>query len=59
MMNKIFLFLLIGVVGWLIGNIAGQGQYLLEAEANALEMIMGIVGATVSCHLFLYTSSTR
>jgi uncharacterized membrane protein YuzA (DUF378 family) len=60
-MDKIILFLLIGIVWWLIGNMAGQDQYaqLLGAEASALEIIMGIVGATVSCHLFLYTSSTR
>jgi hypothetical protein len=60
-MDKISLFLLIGFVGWWIGNMAGQDQYaqILGAEASALEMIMGIVGATISCHLFLYTSSTR
>jgi hypothetical protein len=61
MMDKISLFLLIGLVGWWIGNMAGQDQYaqILGTEASAVEMIMGIVGATVSCHLFLYPSSTR
>jgi hypothetical protein len=51
---------LIGVVGW-IGNMAGQAQYaqILWAEPSALEMTIGIVGAAVSCHLFLYAFSTR
>jgi len=51
---------LIGVVGWLIGNMAGQAQYaqILWAEPSALEMTIGIVGAALSCHLFLYASST-
>jgi len=60
-MDKIILFLLIALVGWWIGNMAGQDQYaqILGAEVSAHEVIMGIVGATVGCHLFLYTSSTR
>ena len=59
-MDKIILFLLIGLVGLWIGNITGQDQYaqILGGEASALEMIMGIVAATVSCHLFLYNSPT-
>jgi hypothetical protein len=60
-MGQVILFLLIGLVGWWIGYMAGQNQYaqFLGAEPSALDMIMGIVGATVSCHLFLYASSTR
>ena len=52
---------LIGFVGWLIGAIAGQDPYaqILGAEPSALAMITGIVGATISCHLFLHTSPTR
>jgi len=64
--ERVFLYaiiwlVLIGVVGWSIGNMAGQHQYaqILGAEPSALDMIVGIVGATVSCHLFLYNSSTR
>jgi uncharacterized membrane protein YeaQ/YmgE (transglycosylase-associated protein family) len=60
-MYAIIWLVLIGVVGWLIGHMAGQDQYaqILGAEPSALEMIIGIVGATVSCHLLLYASSTR
>jgi hypothetical protein len=60
-MYAIIWLVLIGVVGWLIGNMAGQNQFaqILGAEPSALEMITGIFGATVGCHLFLYASSTR
>jgi len=64
--ERVFLYaiiwlVLIGVVGWSLGNMAGQPQYaqILGAEPSALDMITGLVGATVSCHLFLYNSSTR
>jgi uncharacterized membrane protein YeaQ/YmgE (transglycosylase-associated protein family) len=55
-MYAIIWLVLIGVVGWLIGNMAGQHQYvqILGAEPSAPEMIIGIVGATVGCHLWLY-----
>jgi hypothetical protein len=57
-MEKMILFLLIALGGWWIGNMAGQDPYaqILGAEVSPLEVIMGIVGATVSCHFFLYTS---
>ena len=60
-MYAIIALLLIGVVSWLIVNMAGHDRYvqILGTESGALEMIMGIIGATVGCHLFLYTSSTR
>ena len=60
-MYAIIWLVLIGVVGWSIGNMAGQHHYaqILGTEPSALDMIVGIVGATVSCHLFLYNSSTR
>ena len=60
-MYAIIWLVLIGVVGWSLGNMAGQPQYaqILGAEPSALDMITGLVGATVSCHLFLYNSSTR
>lgn len=56
-MDKIILFLSIGLVGWWIGNLAGPNQYaqILGADASALEMIMGIVGAG---YLFTYASGT-
>jgi hypothetical protein len=56
-MDKIILFLSIGLIGWWIGNLAGPNQYaqILGADASALEMIMGIVGAG---YLFTYASGT-
>lgn len=58
-MYAIIALVLIG--SWFIGNMAGHDRYaqILGTEPGALEMIMGIIGATVGCHLFLYTSSTR
>ncbi len=54
-MYAIIWLVLIGVVGWSIGNMAGQGQYaqILGADPGALEIILGIVGATIGCHLIL------
>jgi hypothetical protein len=58
-MHKIILFLLIALVTWLILIVAGPDRYaeIIGAEASPLEVIMGIVGATIICHV--YTSSTR
>jgi uncharacterized membrane protein YeaQ/YmgE (transglycosylase-associated protein family) len=60
-MYAIIWLVLIGVVGWLIGNMAGQNQYaqILGAEPSALDMITGLVGAAIACHLFLYTALTH
>ena len=46
-MDKIIVFLSIGLIGWWVGNLSGPDQYaqILGADASALEMIMGIVGA--------------
>ena len=56
-MDKIILFLSIGLIGWWIGNLAGPDQYaqILGADASALEIIMGFVGAG---YLFTYPSGT-
>jgi hypothetical protein len=55
LMNKIILFLLIGLVGWWIGNLMGQGGYqqLLETEPSGLDMIFGVVGSSASGYVFL------
>jgi hypothetical protein len=57
-MDKIILFLSIGLIGWWIGNLAGQDQYaqVLGADASALEMIMGVAGAG---YLFTYAHPGR
>ena len=43
-MDKIILFLSIGLIGWWIGNLAGPDQYaqILGADASAVELIMEI-----------------
>ena len=60
-MDKIILFLLIGLFGWWIGIMVGQVNYehLFETEPSGLDMIFGIVGSSVSSYLFLYTSGTQ
>ena len=60
-MYAIIWLVLIGVVGWSLGNMAGQHQYaqILGAEPSAIEITLGIAVTTVGCHLFLHTSSTR
>lgn len=54
-MHKIILFSLIALVIWLILIVAGADAEIIGAEASPLEVIMGIVGATIICHV----SSTR
>ena len=60
-MDKIFLLMLIGLVGWWIGNMLVQGGHepLFGAEPRVLDMIFGIVGSTVSVYLFLNASANR
>jgi hypothetical protein len=60
-MDKIILFLLIGLFGWWIGNMAAQVGYeqLFETDPSGLDMIFGIVGSSASSYLFLYTPGTR
>ena len=52
-MEKIILLLLIGIFGWWIGNMTGQVAYEpIEADPSEIEMIFGIVGASVSGYLY-------
>jgi len=59
-MDKIIVVFLTGLFVWPLGAITVQDPYTgsLGAEPNMIEMIMGIIAATVGCHLFLYRSST-
>lgn len=60
-MDKVILFLLIGVVGWWLGNSAGFVGYeqLYDPEPSGLDMIFGIVGSSAGSYLFLYTFGMR
>jgi hypothetical protein len=60
-MDKVILFLLIGVVGWWLGNTAGPVGYepLLETEPSGLDMIFGIAGSSAGGYLLLYTFAAR
>jgi len=60
-MDKIFLFLLIGLAGWWLGNMAGLVGYerFYETEPSGLDMIFGIVGSSAGSYFFLYTSGMR
>ena len=53
-MDKIILFLLIGIFGWWIGNMTGQVAYepVFETDPSEIDMIFGIVGASVSGYLY-------
>ena len=59
-MYAIIWLVLMGIVDWSIRNMAGQDHYvqILGADPSVFEIILGIVGATVACHLFLHRSST-
>jgi hypothetical protein len=58
-MNKIILFLLIGLAGWWIGNLVGQvgHEQLFETDPSGIDMIFGIAGSSFSS--YLYTSGTQ
>lgn len=60
-MDKIIVFLLIGLGGWWIGSMLGQGGYeqLFETEPSGLDMLFGIVGSSATGYLFFPTSGTR
>ena len=60
-MDKVILFLLIGLFGWWIGNTAGQVGYeqLFETGPSGIDIIFGIVGSLVSSYLFWYRSATQ
>jgi uncharacterized membrane protein AbrB (regulator of aidB expression) len=60
-MSALIVLVLLGIFAWLLGSMAGQGLYtqILAAEPGAIAVIMGIVGATITCHFLLYSSSTR
>jgi uncharacterized membrane protein len=60
-MDKIIVFLLIGLVGWWIGNLVGQvaQQQLFDADPSGVDMIFGIVGSSFSSYFFLYAGGTR
>ena len=60
-MDKIILLLLVGLVGWWIGNLVGQvGQeQLFDSDPSGVDMIFGIVGSSFSSYFFLYTGGMR
>jgi uncharacterized membrane protein YeaQ/YmgE (transglycosylase-associated protein family) len=53
------LVLMVGVAGWLTGQMMGQGGYaeIFGDHVGGLDMIFGFVGASVGSYLFLLRSS--
>jgi uncharacterized membrane protein YeaQ/YmgE (transglycosylase-associated protein family) len=58
-MHGIFWVLMVGVAGWLTGQMMGQEPYgeILGGHVGGLDMIFGFVGASVGSYLFLLRSS--
>lgn len=54
-MNGLYWFLVAGGCGWLIGTIIGQNGYgkALGGYADGLDILLGIVGASVGGYFFL------
>ena len=54
-MDKIILILLIGIFGWWIGYMTEQAAYepLFETDPSEIDMISGIVGASVSGYWYM------
>jgi hypothetical protein len=55
MTNKFIVLTVLGLVVWSIKTMGGQDQFtqILGADVTGLEMLMGIVGATISCQLLM------
>lgn len=56
-MNGIFWILVGGIAGWLTGKIVGEkgyGKALLGGYAIGLDIIFGIIGASIGGHLFFW-----
>lgn len=54
-MNALFWVLLVGGCGWLTGKIIGErgyGETLGSATAQGLDIVLGIVGASLAGYLF-------
>lgn len=53
-MNALFWVLMVGVAGWLTGKIIGEEGYgeILGGYADGLDIIFGIVGASIGGYLF-------
>jgi uncharacterized membrane protein YeaQ/YmgE (transglycosylase-associated protein family) len=58
-MQGIFWVLMVGLAGWLAGQMMGQEGYgeILGGHVGGLDMIFGFVGASVGSYLFLLRSS--
>ncbi len=56
-MNGIFWILVVGVAGWLTGKIIGEDGYGEALSSNAtkgLDVLLGIVGASIGGYLFFW-----
>ncbi len=58
-MNGLFWLLMVGVTGWLTGMIIGETGYgeALGGYADGLDIIFGIVGASLGGYLFFWAVS--
>ncbi len=54
-MNGMFWVLMVGITGWVTGLLIGQKGYakaLIGAATNGLDILLGIIGASVGSSLF-------
>lgn len=57
-MNAIFWVLMTGVAGWLTGRMFGEegyGKVLRGGYAEGVDIVLGIVGASIGGYLFFWT----
>jgi len=55
-MNGLFWVLMVGVTGWLTGKMIGEKGYgeALGGYANGLDILFGVVGASIGGYLFFW-----
>ena len=58
-MNGLGWVLLVGVTGWMTGKLIGEkgyGKMLMGYAINSLDIVLGIVGASIGSYLFFWAA---
>jgi hypothetical protein len=54
-MGGIYWFLVVGITGWFAGKMIGEAGYGQSSYADGLDILLGILGATIGGYLYFGT----